>query len=113
MMAQLMGWANGFRVALEKSGLSHGDQIWLREYMLYNSRLAATSDSTPSELDLVGGMLKWIVGNNRNANVYQTRSGLVARIATDLREVGCSIDPVRGWNGEGSAPLVLRRVVLG
>lgn len=79
--------------------------------MVYSAHLAA-SDGLPSELGLVGGMLKWIVGNDRHANVYQTRSGLVARIATYLREVGFSIDSVRVWNGEGSPPMVFRGVVL-
>jgi len=101
------GLTERFRQAAEDMGIVNGDQVWLREYVRSGS-----DEGLPGEIELVGGMLKWIIGSDRSLKVYQTRSGLVARIATYLREVGYPIDPVRVWNGEGSPPMVSRGVVL-
>jgi hypothetical protein len=104
------GLTQRFRRAAEEMGITHGDHVWLRDYVRYGSDVK--SGGFPGEMELVGGMLKWIIGTDRSLKVYQTRSGLVARIAIYLREVGYPIDPVRAWNGEGHPPMVSRGVVL-
>jgi len=101
------GLTERFRRAAEEMGITNGHYVWLREY-----GSDVKSGGLPGEIELVGGMLTWIIGSDRSLKVYQTRSGLVARIAVYLREVGYPIDPVRTWNGEGSPPAVSRGVVL-
>ncbi|RII09105.1 hypothetical protein CUC08_Gglean007506 [Alternaria sp. MG1] len=62
-------------------------------------------DYEPSELHMVGGLLKWI--SQPTTTPYFTRSGLVARTAVYLKTVGYLIGVVECWNGVGEPPSAL------
>jgi len=83
--------ANGLKI-------SFGDRRWLRETL----RVENDTEPLPSELLMVGGLLKWLFNDGRET--YYTRSGLVARIAAYLREVGYKIGRIESWNGIDSPP---------
>jgi hypothetical protein len=59
-------------------------------------------DYEPSEVHMVGGMLRWI--SHQSTTPYFTRSGLVARTAVYLKTVGYMIGVVEYWDGLGNPP---------
>lgn len=65
-----------------------------------------------TELRMVGGLLRWMVRESTGS--YKTRSGLVARVALYLKEVGYSIGTVQSWDGKSTPPARLgpRAVLL-
>lgn len=81
-----------FAAALEAVQLPSADRQWMR------STASTLSDVFPSELGLVGGVLKWVVQERRST--YFTRSSLVARVAVSLREAGYPIRSIQSWDGK-------------
>lgn len=59
----------------------------------------------PSKILMVGGLLKWILREDREA--YYTRSGLVARVAAYMKEVGYTVGRIQAWDGFGNPPISL------
>ncbi|RFU34496.1 hypothetical protein B7463_g1877, partial [Scytalidium lignicola] len=55
-----------------------------------------------NEPNMVGGLLKWITERKRDS--YWTRSGLVARIALYLKDVGYNIRSIQPWGGFPPTP---------
>ena len=100
----LRGLTQRFLAASE--GLPVGDKVWLKRHL----RLEDNPETYPNELSLVGGMLLWAIGKENKP--YYTRSGMVARISSYLREVGYPLDPARLWDGKSLLPPATRAVVL-
>jgi hypothetical protein len=102
------GFTQRFVQAVAESGLPRGDMEWLKTYTQVSDDLAAL----PTELELVGGLLCWILRQDNVSQAYCTRSGMVARTAVYLRAIGYPLDSVRIWNGLGPQPRVIRGVIL-
>ena len=84
-------------------GVVEGDRQWLR------AKLHSDDDMTPlpTEIQMVGGLLKWIVSGD--INTYATRSALVLRVAAYLRSIGYQIGTIKTWDGTGVYPAHLNR----
>jgi hypothetical protein len=85
------GLSARFSAALDAGRLPSADREWMR------STASSMTDIFPPELNLVGGMLKWVVHERRST--YFTRSSLVARVAVSLREAGYLVGSVHAWDG--------------
>lgn len=95
------GLQQRFTTAIENKRIPTGNGKKLRQ-------LVDADDG--SEFGLVGGLLSWIASRNREP--YLTRSSLVARVATCLKEIGYNIGHIRTWGGEGTRPKDDKAVVL-
>jgi hypothetical protein len=95
------GLQERFISAVESLGIPTSDRKKLRH-------LIHADDG--SEIGLVGGLLLWIASRDRVA--YLTRSSLVTRVATCLRNVGYNIGEIRTWDGTGEIPSGDKELVL-
>ena len=69
-------------------------------------------NALPTELELVGGLLRWIVRRDPSWEGYFTRSGLVARVSVYLRSIGYALGSVKIWNGVDPKPCFAQGVIL-
>jgi hypothetical protein len=101
------GLTDLFVTQVENLNLPLGDREWLQ------STCGGDPDSPlTTEAHMVGGLLKWI--GRDSTEVYFTRSGLVARVATYLKAIGYLIGSIKIWDGQGDTPRRLgpRSIVL-
>ena len=78
--------------------MAEGDIAWLRAKLF----AADTHLPLPTEIQMVGGLLKWIMSDDMSP--YTTRSALVVRVAACLRSIGYPIGTIQTWDGTGSHP---------
>ena len=88
---------NRFLSTARNLNLPSGDEQWLRSF-----KFVPELDETPDEIQIVGGLLKWIVSDNNTT--YKTRSALAARIAAYLKDVGYTIGTITSWDGKNPSP---------
>jgi hypothetical protein len=94
-----------FSNAINNLNLPSSDRRWLQD------SLSSTTKAFPPEISMVGGLLKWLSTENRST--YFTRSSLVARVASCLKEIGYLINGIETWNGTDCRPKTSgSRVVL-
>jgi hypothetical protein len=95
------GLTDIFNNAVMAQGLPLGDQEWLKTHL----KAEEGSDFPPTELQMVGGLLKWV--GSDSGETYYTRSGLAARVATYLKAIGYGIGRIQQWDGSGESPQLL------
>lgn len=92
------GLTERLHTAIDQLRLPTANTDWMRR----NLKASFDGNFQCSEIQFVGGFLKWIVQDGTRA--YRTRSALVARVAACLRAVGYPIGDIRVWDGVGPAP---------
>ena len=100
------GLTNEFTSAITALDLPEGDREWLRARLFVDDDL----EPLPSELEMVGGMLKWIMSEDHGT--YATRSALVGRVAACLKHVGYMVGRIQTWDGTGQYPQDLGRKAI-
>ena len=91
-----------FKSATAGLSVAEGDRQWLRANLGSDDDLMLST-----EIQMVGGLLKWIVSGDMNT--YATRSALVSRVAVCLRSIGYQIGTIQTWDGTGIYPAHLNR----
>jgi len=98
------------------SQLPPGDSEFLkkRNQVTSNTDVNGELAPLPCEADFAAGLLVWAgkVTIRDISRPYFTRSGLAARMAACLKEVGYPLESVSIWNGLGEKPINNHQVVL-